>query len=307
MYFPSRCRRRPWIVTWCLVGLVSALVSAGQDPPRNAGPLPTPAASAALIAALREHFWADRQLDEQYTYIERRRDVRVSKLGKVTLGPVRTFEVYPSTTPGRTYKRLIAVGDVPLAAEELARRDAEHRANMIWEKQRRDQETPSERAERARRDEQRRARQRREVDQAFGAFDIVPVGRERVGGADHPWLRLSLTPRRDAPSNSDLVKRLKKFRGTAWVDEAESQVVKVEMEAIEAVTVGWGLIGRVGRGSRAFYERRKADGLWVPARARLQASGRTLLVRAFELDTEWEWSDYRRHAVEVQIVSPKVQ
>jgi hypothetical protein len=302
-----RRRQRSTLAVLAAIFAGGVLISAEQNGPTTQGLLVTPAGRSALLAQLRDNFWRARELEEQYTYIERRRDVRLGKLGKVSLGPVRTFEVYPSLTPGRTYKRLIAVDDVPLPAEELARRDAEHRANMLWERRRRDEETPAQRAERVRRDQQRSARQRREVDEAFAAFDISPAGHELLEGSERPLLRLALAPRRGAAASSDLVKRLRKFRGTAWVDEAERQLVRIELEAIEAIAVGWGLVGRVGRGSRASYDRRKVDGdVWLPARAHLRASGRTLLVRGFDIDTEWTWTDYRKYSVETAVIGTKV-
>ena len=70
----------------------------------------------------------DYELQTSYTYLEKRRDVKLSKFGKVTVGPMRTFEVYPSKQPGRTYKRLVAIDGKPLDPAELARRDEAHRA-----------------------------------------------------------------------------------------------------------------------------------------------------------------------------------
>jgi hypothetical protein len=261
-----------------------------------------------LLTRLRENLWRDRQLEEQYTYLERRRDVRVSKMGKVSLGPVRTFEVYPSATPGRTYKRLVDVDGVSLAAGELARRDAEHRANMLWEKRRLDAETPAQRASRARRDLERRDRERRELEEAFAAFDIRPVGRERLEGHAEPFLRMSLSPRRDAPAHSDLVKYLKRFDGWAWVDPAAGQLVRLDLRAIGDVTVGWGLIGRVHAGSTASYERRLVDGeVWLPWRSRLTVTGRALLFRKFEFETETVWWDHKKYSVEATVIGPKGQ
>ena len=48
-------------------------------------------------------------MQQNFNYVERRRDVKFSALGKVSVGPLRTFEVFPSAEPGRTYKRLIAI------------------------------------------------------------------------------------------------------------------------------------------------------------------------------------------------------
>ena len=257
------------------------------------------------MVRLREHFWRDREREEQYTYLERRRDVRVSRTGKVSLGPSRTFEVYPSSVPGRTYKRLIEVEGVPLPPAELARRDAEHRGNMLWEKRRREDQTPQQQADRERHDRERRDRQRREVEEAFGVFDVTPAGVERLEGRAEPVLRVSLLPRRDAPAHSDLVRYLKRFEGTAWVDTAAGQLVRLDLRAVEDVTVGWGLVGRVHKGSTASYERQLVDGdAWLPWRARLSVRGRALLFRKFDIETETTWWDYRKYSVETRVIGP---
>src|SRR5581483_3431307 len=106
-----------------LLGGASLFAQPGQP-----GSLPDP---KTLIEKVREHLRTDRELQTQYTYLERRRDVKVSKLGKVTVGPERTFEVYPGDAPGRTYKRLVAVDGTPLDPAELARRDEEHRQAVL--------------------------------------------------------------------------------------------------------------------------------------------------------------------------------
>ena len=261
-----------------------------------------------LLSRLRENLWRDRQLEERSTYLERRRDVRVSKTGRVSLGPVRTFEVYPSTTPGRTYKRLVEVDGVPLTTDELARRDAEHLANMLWEKRRREGETPGQRTGREQRALERRERQRRELEEAFGVFDIRPVGLERLEGQAESFLRMSLSPRRDAAAHSDVVKYLKRMEGSAWVDPEAGQLVRVDLRAIRDVTVGWGLIGRVHEGSTASYERRLVNGeVWLPWRARLAVKGRAVLFRTFDFETETTWWDYKKHVVEATVVGAKGQ
>ena len=91
---------------------------AAPQPPGVAAP-----GGQDLARRIREAVQLDYQLQRDFTYIERRRDVKISKLGKVTVGPLRTFEVFPSERPGGTYKRLIEVDGKRLPPEELARRD----------------------------------------------------------------------------------------------------------------------------------------------------------------------------------------
>ena len=124
----------------CLAGLAIASLAAGQAAAEPAA-LPVP---AEFVRKVREAVKLDYELQKDYTYVEKRRDVKLSGLGKVTVGALRTFEVYPSTQPGQTYKRLVAIDGKPLDAAELARRDEEHRAqrhrarrsNRSWRRRR---------------------------------------------------------------------------------------------------------------------------------------------------------------------------
>src|SRR6266540_5102442 len=107
---------------------------AARPAPASATSAPAPGSAqdaGELIRKVRDHLQLDSELQTQYTYLEKRRDVKVSKLGKVTVGSVRTFEVYPGDRPGRTYKRLIEIDGQRLAPAELDRRDDEHRQAVL--------------------------------------------------------------------------------------------------------------------------------------------------------------------------------
>src|SRR6188508_188872 len=109
--------------------LLCALLAQGLRPPL---PNLTP---GELARRIREAVKLDDRVQKEFTYLEQRHDVRISKLGKVTIDPPRTFQVLPDPRPGQTYKRLIAENGVPLPAEELARRDAEHRNDIADEQE----------------------------------------------------------------------------------------------------------------------------------------------------------------------------
>ena len=254
-------------------------------------PLPSPT-SAEFANRIRQSVRLDYQMQADYTFVERRRDVKISKLGKVTIGPVRTFQVIPSPITGQTYKRLIAVDDKPLPADELARLDAEH-ANDIKEAQTlQARETPSQRAERL----ERSTREQRERDaileDAFRAYDALIERREIVDGV--PVLVARMTPRKDAPVTTREGRWMSHFEGHLWVAEADYQIVKVDMRATSDVTIGWGVVGRIQKGSRVLYVRRRIDNAWLPTETTYEASGRTLIFRPFQFSVTTTYSDYRR-------------
>ena len=66
------------------------------------------------------------------------------------------------------------------------------------------------------------------------------------------------------------------------------------MRAVDDVSIGWGIVGRVHEGSRFVFARRKTDGAWLPSEVTFQATGRTLLFRKFEIDTTTTFSNYQR-------------
>ena len=239
----------------------------------------------------RQALQLDYEIQQNFTYLERRRDVKISRLGKVTIGPQRTFEVYPSEEPGQTYKRLIAVEDTPLTAAELAERDAEHRRDLQREAAKRAGESARERA--ARLEERAEERRRRDaiLDDVLDVFRPTFAGRETIDG--RTVLVANLQPRENPAPRTREGRWMTHFAGQIKVDERDYQVVKLDMRAFSDVTIGWGIIGRVHEGSRLVFERRRFADAWLPASVTYEASGRTLLFRPFQFAVTTTYSDYR--------------
>jgi hypothetical protein len=247
-----------------------------------------PADVDAFMKKVREVVRLDYEIQKEFTYLERRRDIRMSPLGKVTVGPVRTFEVYPSHIPGRTYKRLIAVDGKPLDPAELARRDAEHRKSL----EERRNETAYERSKRLE-EEAREKRERNAVlDDALAVFQLAFVDRRLVDG--QRLLVANATPRPNARVTTREGKWMKQFAGEVWISESDYQIARLDMRAIDNVSIGWGIVGRVHQGSRFVFARRKIENRWLPSEVIFDATGRTLLFRKFEVHTTTTYSDYRR-------------
>jgi hypothetical protein len=278
------------------VAALAVLAMAGAAAQSDA-PLPD---VNAVAKEVRARLRLDRELQTNYTYLERRRDVKVSKLGKVTVGPLRTFEVYPSNKPGRTYKRLVAIDGAPLPKADLERRDEEHRQHVLAMIEQEKNETADMKAKRLKKDADDLRETNDTIDDGFAVYDLKLVGREMLDG--HPMLVATMTPRPNARTKTDVGNWMKKFKGRAWVAEGDYQVAKLEMEAIDDITLGWGLVGRVHQGSHFTFTRTKVNGeVWLPAEAKFEASGRTLLFRKFQLFTVTSFSDYKKFNVDTAI------
>jgi hypothetical protein len=268
--------------------LAPALQASGPGPQAEAPPLPD---VSAFTAQVRARLRTDRALQAQYTFMERREEITMSKLGKVKDGPIKVYEVYPSEDPGNLYKRLVSVDGKPLGEAELAKNDAVHQKHILA----RLNESPTQKAKRAREEAKDRAEEQREIDEIFAAYDITLVGREAIDG--HPTILASLEPRRSFKARTDEGKAMKKIRARVWIHETEYQIVRVEIEAIQDIGVGFGVIGKLYKGTVGEFERTKVNGeVWLPARARLTAKGRALF-RKFAIDSVTEWWDYKKFSV----------
>jgi hypothetical protein len=256
-------------------------------------PLPDPHEFAARVRA---RLKSDRTLLSRYTYVERREEIKVSKLGKIEEGPVKLYEVYPSREPGNTYKRLIAVDGVPLTPEELEKRDSKHRDDVLREMRKRESESPEDRAKRLRKEAKERAEEEAVLAEIFELYNIRLVGRDVLEG--ETMIVATLDPKRGYDPRTDAGKLLEKVRARVWVSEADHQIARIEAEVIDDVTYGWGILARLHKGSRAEFVRRKVnDEVWLPAKEVVHASGRSLLFRSFKLDTVTTYSDYRKFEV----------
>jgi hypothetical protein len=271
------------------------------QPVQPAQPMDAPLPDVkAILDKVKSRIRLDRELQSQYTYLEKRSDVKLSKLGKVTVGPARTFEVYPSAKPGRTYKRLVEIDGKRLDAAELERRDTAHRQHLLDMIEQEKNETPQMRAKREQQEAKDLREQRELIDDAFAIFEVKLTGREMLEG--QRVIAATLTPRQNVQTKSDEGKWMKRFKGRAWVSDDDWQVAKVEMEALDDISIGWGLVGRVHQGSKFTFTRTKVNGeVWLPVQMKFEASGRTLLFRKFQIFTVTSYSDYKKFNVDTSV------
>lgn len=277
----------------CAALLVLILGTALGHASVDAGPEPRDSADS-LLQRVRDNLAKDDLLDQQYSYRVFRRTYDVSVFGKVTNDVERVYDVGPSpVNPAVIYSRLVSVGGRALSPGELQASDEKHRRDTARQMERQQRESPSERAARLRAQTRQERERQAQIDDALRVYRFENAGYEVVDGER---LRVvTVSPRPDARTQSDLGKHLKKGRGRAWVLEDEAQLVKIEMQLIDSVMLGLGVIGHVDAGSRMMYRRaRLTDGTWVPVEARFTGTGATLLFRPFSIETWAKYTDYTR-------------
>jgi hypothetical protein len=96
---------------------------------------------------------------------------------------------------------------------------------------------------------------------------------------------------------------MRHFKARAWISEADYELVRVEIEAIDDLSFGLGLLARVHKGTVATYQRKRVnDEVWLPAEVTWTASARVMLFRQLRLRGVSEFSNYRKFTVDTSTI-----
>lgn len=273
----------------------AALVwAAGSAPRAQDRPLPD---QASFLAETRKHLQTDSTLQSSYVYVEKRRELKLDKDGHTTEESVKVFENYPGFPGEDRWERLISEDGRPVPPAELAKQDRERlkRANEMA--QRLADDPAKERGRQEREYEKARRERDAAVSDIFNVFEIRMTGRETVEG--HETIAFSLTPKRDASPRTREGKQMRHFRLHAWVSEDDHELVKLDAEAIDSLSFGFGVIAKLNAGARLSFMRRKVNGeVWLPAVVTYAGSARVGLVATLRRSGTSEFSNYRKYSVD---------
>ena len=251
----------------------------------------------AFLRETRKHLQTDTSLQSGYVYVETRREQKLDERGRVLEESVKVFESYPGL-PGEKpmgaadrRKRTAAARGGAREGDRNRQRQAEALARLLTE------QPAKERA----RQERDLAEQRREfeavVDDIFIVFDIDMRGREAIEG--HDTIALSLTPRPKAKPRTHQGRQLQKFALRAWINESDHELVRLDAEAIDTLSMGFGVLARLHKGSQlSFLRRRVNNEVWLPAAVHFRGGVRVALVRTLRRSGSSEFSGYRKFSVD---------
>lgn len=282
-----------------LVGLALLLSAAlvGAQQPGVEAPLPE---RDVFLQKVREGLRSDNRLLSQYTFTEREMRAQLDAKGRETTRTERIYEVYPSLEGSPSYRRLISRNGIPLPAAELEKADAKHRRKVLEWLHSRERETETDRTKRAEKERAARLHEDRLVSEVFRIYDFEIIAREIV--RDRPTIVLALRPNRGINPTMSEASMLTKIAGRAWVDEQDHQVTKLELETIDTITVGLGLLARVHKGTTFGFERQKVnDEAWLPMRATVHPRGRIALFKRLDTHVVREYGDYRKFGVDTAV------
>ena len=209
----------------------AVLVSPPVDlKPDASGAVPPEQIRELLRRAEEKDIENDKQ-QRDYTYIERQEDHKLDGHGAVKKIESRTSEVLEIY--GEPVSRLTAKDDKPLPADEAKKED--EKIQKIIDK--RKNESEGDRRKRVEREEKSREEDRKFVLEVADAFNFRLAGSEFLDGRD-AWV-LEGEPRPGYEPKRRDSRILSKFKGRVWIDKAEAQWVKLDITAIDAISVGF--------------------------------------------------------------------
>ena len=231
--------------------------------------------------------------ERDYTYVRRDEERKLDGNGRVKSTESKTYEVM--VLAGEQAEKLIEKNDQPLSEKE-ARKEDEKIQKLIDKSEK---ESPNDRRKRIEKSEKEIEEGRQFVREVADAYKFTLRGTEDVGG--RPAYVVDADPLPGYKPRLKEAKILPKVRLRLWIDKAEQQWVKIDIECID--TISWGLfLARIHKGSTIRVEQTRVnDEVWLPKHVTLTMDARIALLK--NLDVEWDvtFRDYQKFRTDAVI------
>ena len=288
---------KPLLSPLLLVFLFSVSVLS-QENASPAGPAATAQFSQDQIRDLIRSA-ADKDIENDrkqrnYTYIQREDEHKLDGKGQVKSTESRTYEIMVFYE--EPVRKLIARDNKPLSDSD-SRKEAEKVQKII---EKRKNENEGDRKKRLERQEKDREDGRKFVKEIADAYTFRYSGTENLDGRE--TLIIDAEPRPGYEPQMKEAKFLPKFRFRAWIDQAEKQWVKLDIQCIDTVSVGLFLL-RVHKGSSIQIEQvRVNDEVWLPKHVSLKLDARLALLKGLNISEDVIYSEYRKFRTDTRIL-----
>ncbi len=222
----------------------------------------------------------------EFLYKERVRTKELDDAGKVKSVKGKTHEI--RMLEGSPYRRLLEQDGKPIPPDEQRLQEEYLKDNI----ERRKHEPPDERARRLEEYHKRRDRFRAAIREIPDAFTFRLAGEEMIGGRT-TWV-IDASPRPGYEPNDRYSKLYPDLTGRLWIDQRDSQLVRLRAELTDVVSFGWILI-RIGKGAKVEMDQVRLDGgVWAPSRLWYRVAARLGLLRVYRLEEEIFYFDYKK-------------
>lgn len=229
-----------------------------------------------------------------YTYVERDVENSLDGKGHTKSTETKTYEIL--NIYGEQVQRLIEKNDKPVSEKEAAKE--EEKIQKIIDK--RKNESEKDRQKRAEREAKDREEGRQFEREIVDAYNFTLLGTELVGGRE-AWM-ISAEPRAGFVPHMKYANYLPKFHGKIWIDKADLQMSKMDVEALD--NVSWGLfLARFHKGSHFMIEQTRInDEVWLPREVDFKIDVRLALLKSFNMDAQQTFRDYKKFRTDAKII-----
>jgi len=263
-----------------------------------AGALPAASLSQDQIRDfIREAAEKDMENDKKqrdYTYIQREEEHKLDGNNQVKSTESRTYEIM--VLYEEPVRKLISRDDKPLSESDARKED--EKIQKIIEK--RKNESESDRSKRLEKLDKDREQGRQFVKEIADAYNFRLGGEENLDGRE--TLVIDAEPRPGYEPHMKDAKFLPKFRFRVWMDRAEKQWVKLDLQCIDTVSVGLFLV-RLHKGSNIQIEQTRVnDEVWLPRHVALKLDARLALLKGLNMAEDVTYRDYRKFRTDTKIV-----
>jgi hypothetical protein len=226
--------------------------------------------------------------------VDREVERKLDGQGDVKSTEVRTYEIMELY--GEPVSRLIEKDDKPLNDKDRAKED--ERIQKIAD--RRKNESEEERKKREAEREKAREKSREFLSEVADAYSFTLEASETLNGRDCWVIRGERLP--DFHPKSKDAQMLSKIRGKLWIDKAELQLAKMDVDVMDTISFGW-VLARIYKGTRFDYEQvRVNDEVWLPQHVAANVDVRVALVKSDKEEDEETYSDYKKFHTAARIV-----
>ncbi len=234
------------------------------------------------------------KVSSNYGYRQRQDTRDLDRAGVIKNRKIETWDV--TLIDGSPYRLLVARNDQPLSAEEQ-KAEAER---LRWNTDERRKQSTPDRERRIAEWQHRLERQREPVREVSEAFNFALLGEEQIAG--RPVYRIDGTPKPGFKPESRFAAIFPNVKLHLWVDKADYQGARIEMEVLNSVSFG-GVLVRLTKGTRLLIEQTPVDNqVWLPKQFSLTAAARIMLLKGLNRELDFTFTDYRK----LQPVAPAV-
>jgi hypothetical protein len=221
-----------------------------------------------------------------YTYVQRTEQRNLDGKRHVKSRESKTYEIM--VLSGEPVRKLIARDDRPLSEKDVKKEDDKIQ-KLIAKYQK---ENESQRRKRIAKDEKTAEEDRQFVREIADAFNFRLVESAIVDGRD--TYVIDANPIGGYKPKVKDANFLPKVRFRLWLDKADTQWAKLDVECID--TISWGLfLARLHKGSTMHIEQTRVnDEVWLPKSFSLKMDARVVLLKSLTMEIDVSFRDYRK-------------